>query len=122
VTRPSAPLAACGVLLAALAVVALARPRGAPAPPPLAPSSPAASSPPTSEQRERLLDEEPVDVNAADRDELELLPRIGPTLAERIVEERARGGPFESVAGLTRVRGIGPRTVERLRPLVTVSR
>jgi len=118
--RPSAPLAACGLLLAALAVVVLARPRPhdeatVAAPPPTP------EAPPQSEQRERLLEEEPVDVNAADRDELELLPRIGPTLADRIVQERSRGGRFESVQALTRVRGIGPRTVERLRPLVTVS-
>lgn len=52
-----------------------------------------------------------VDVNAAPAHELTLLPRIGPTLSERIVEDRAENGRFDSVEDLTRVRGIGPRTV-----------
>jgi len=62
-----------------------------------------------------------VDINAATTADLELLPGIGPTLAARILEERERGGRFGSVGELTRVRGIGPRTLETLRPLVTVA-
>lgn len=61
-----------------------------------------------------LRDGEPLDVNRATPAELELLPRIGPAMAQRIVEAR----PFTSVDDLTRVRGIGPRTLETLRPLV----
>ncbi|MBX3270049.1 MAG: helix-hairpin-helix domain-containing protein [Sandaracinaceae bacterium] len=115
--RASAPLAACGALLAALAVLVLAQPR------PTSSSAtdlekharPALDTP----QRQRVLEEEPIDVNAASPAELELLPRIGPSLAARIVEARERDGPFESVDDLGRVRGIGPRTVDRLRGLVT---
>jgi competence protein ComEA len=59
-------------------------------------------------------------VNRATVEELQLLPRIGPTLAARIIEERERGGPFRTLHDLTRVRGIGPRTVERLAPLAEV--
>ena len=58
-----------------------------------------------------------MDVNAASAADLELLPRIGPALARRILEAR----PFATVDDLVRVRGIGPRTLERLRPLVQVS-
>ena len=57
-----------------------------------------------------------VDVNEADWPELAQLPRIGETLARRIVESRRRDGPFHNGEDLRRVKGIGPRTMERLRP------
>jgi competence protein ComEA len=63
-----------------------------------------------------LRDGERLDLNRATEAELELLPRIGPAMARRIVEER----PFANVDELVRVRGIGARTLERLRPLVQV--
>jgi competence protein ComEA len=58
-----------------------------------------------------------IDVNSATAAQLEQLPRIGPTLAQRIVEEREANGPFTSVDDLTRVRGIGEKTVDGLRGL-----
>ena len=115
--RPAAPLAALGLLLSVLAIAALARPRAEPAPPPPDPPTQA----PPSEQGRRLLSEEPVDLNRADAEELELLPHIGPTLARRIVDDRAARGPYARPADLARVRGIGPRTLETLGPLVTTS-
>ena len=51
---------------------------------------------------------EHVDVDAAGADELAWLPRVGPKLARRIVEERDARGPFGSLEGLRRVSGIGP--------------
>ena len=57
-----------------------------------------------------------VDVNTADWPELTSLPRIGETLARRIVASRESDGPFSSVDDLQRVKGIGPRTVEHLQP------
>jgi competence ComEA-like helix-hairpin-helix protein len=60
-----------------------------------------------------------IDVNAADADTLQLLPGIGPNLARRIVEHRQSAGPFATVNALQDVKGIGPKTVERLRPHVT---
>lgn len=59
-----------------------------------------------------------IDINRASWVEFAQLPRIGRTLAERIVEDRERNGPFESIDDLQRVRGIGPKTIERLRPLL----
>jgi len=45
---------------------------------------------------------------------------VGPVLAERILEDRKRNGPFRSVEDLRRVKGIGEKTLERLRPHVAV--
>lgn len=60
-----------------------------------------------------------LDLNSASRIHLEALPGIGPTLAERIISDRAANGPYRTVDDLTRVSGIGEATVETLRPLVT---
>ena len=57
-----------------------------------------------------------IDVNAADWPELCLMPGIGEQLAQRIVAERAQGGPFRDWDDLRRVRGIGPRTLEGMKP------
>jgi len=57
-----------------------------------------------------------VDINSADWPELAQLPGIGETLARRIVESRQTDGPFLGHDDLRRIRGIGPKTVERLRP------
>jgi competence ComEA-like helix-hairpin-helix protein len=62
----------------------------------------------------------PVDLNQATAEDLVALPRIGPVLARRIVDHRARRGSFAAVDELRRVRGIGPVTLEHLRRLVTV--
>jgi competence protein ComEA len=61
-----------------------------------------------------------VDLNKAKRAELLQLPGIGPTLAERIEQYRAEHGGFASVEELTKVRGIGPATLQRVRPFVCV--
>ena len=57
-----------------------------------------------------------MDLNEADWPELAQLPDIGETLARRIVESRNRDGPFLDHEDLQRVRGIGPRTLDRVRP------
>ena len=62
----------------------------------------------------------PLDLNRASQDDLERLPGIGPGLAARIVDSRARRGTFDSVEDLRRVRGIGETTLARLRPLLGI--
>jgi competence protein ComEA len=57
-----------------------------------------------------------VDINEADWPELTLLPSIGETLARRIVESRRAEGRFTDVDQLRRVRGVGPKTLEQIRP------
>lgn len=60
-----------------------------------------------------------VDVNTAGVAELERLPHVGPSLARRIVDDREAHGPFRSPEELSRVRGIGPKTVGALKDYVT---
>ena len=57
-----------------------------------------------------------VNVNEANWPELAQLPEVGETLAKRIVESRAKQGPFLDHDELRRVQGIGPKTLERIRP------
>ncbi len=57
-----------------------------------------------------------VDINQAQWPELAALPQIGETLARRIVESREAAGPFGDHEELMRVNGIGPRTLDRLKP------
>jgi competence protein ComEA len=60
-----------------------------------------------------------INVNEATAGELQRLPRIGPMLSQRIIEERARGA-FRSIDDLRRVKGIGPKTLDKLRPFISV--
>ncbi len=60
----------------------------------------------------------PVDLNRASVGDLELLPYVSPALAAQIVETRKRRGPFDSVDDLLKVKGIGPATMEKLKPYV----
>jgi competence protein ComEA len=59
-----------------------------------------------------------IDVNAADWPELTLMPDVGEQLARRIVEDRRRNGPFHDLSDLRRVRGIGPKTLEGMKPFL----
>lgn len=61
-----------------------------------------------------------LDLNAATVKELESLPKVGPRTAEAIAQDREANGPFPTLEALTRVKGIGPKTLERLRPWLTV--
>lgn len=59
---------------------------------------------------------ERVDLDRAGAAELDRLPRIGPALARAIVADREANGPFGSLEGLGRVRGIGPGMLRLLEP------
>jgi competence protein ComEA len=61
-----------------------------------------------------------IDLNRADKAQLLQVPNIGPSLAERIVKHREENGDFRSVDDLGQVKGIGPATLARLRPWVSV--
>jgi competence protein ComEA len=63
-----------------------------------------------------------VDPNSATAAELQLLPGIGPAIAERIVAYRKEHGKFTSIDALGEVKGIGPRILERIRPYLSLQR
>jgi competence protein ComEA len=61
-----------------------------------------------------------ININTAAQFELESLPRIGPTIAQRIIQYREENGPFLSIEDIINVPGIGPVTFERIKDLITV--
>ncbi len=63
----------------------------------------------------------PLDINRAGLEELMALPGIGDILAQRMVEYRKRHGGFRRVDELRKVRGIGEKRMEQLRPLVVTA-
>jgi competence protein ComEA len=64
----------------------------------------------------------PVDLNAATVDALTTVPGIGQTIAERIVAWREEHGPFRRVEDLMKVKGIGEKTFDKLRPYIKVGK
>lgn len=81
---------------------------------------PAVEPPPNPDTTTKPAKPSKININTATAAELELLPGIGPSLAQRIIDYRAKTGRFRTVAELDKVKGIGPKTIEKLRPLVTV--
>ena len=74
------------------------------------------------ERRSRpLADGETIDPNVASAGELDRLPGVGASKALRIVREREESGPYASVEDLARVTGLGPKSVERLKPYLRVA-
>lgn len=61
-----------------------------------------------------------INVNTAGVEELATLPRVGPVLAQRIVEWRGQHGKFQRVEELDAVDGVGPKLLAALLPLVRV--
>ncbi len=61
-----------------------------------------------------------VDINRATWVEWAQLDGIGETLAHRIVEDRERRGPFRSIEDVSRVKGIGPKKMDQVRPWLEI--
>ena len=59
-----------------------------------------------------------VNINLADKSELMKLPKIGPVTAERIIRFRDDYGSFDTIEDLSKVKGIGTKTLEKIRPFV----
>lgn len=63
----------------------------------------------------------PLNINTATPAQLETLPGVGPAKARAITEYREKSGGFKRVEDLTNVKGLGEKSVERLKPMVTVT-
>ena len=59
-----------------------------------------------------------IDPNHVNADTLCLLPRIGPGIARRIIDDRDTNGPFEDTADMTRVKMVGDKTAAAIEPWV----
>jgi competence protein ComEA len=112
-TRLTAQIAAVDSARARSRAVRQARAKAPPRPRPSARARSAAA-----QRRDSVVI---IDVDRANAAELELLPRVGPALAQRIVSNREEFGPFGSLEALSRVKGIGPKLVTRLAAHVTFS-
>ena len=62
-----------------------------------------------------------VNINTATADQLALLPHVGPSIAQRIIEYREKSGAFKTANDLMLVRGIGEKSFELLEPYVSTS-
>lgn len=59
-----------------------------------------------------------VDINTADKEMLTLLPGIGPVTADAIIAYRKTNGNFKSIDELTKVKGIGEKTLVKIKPFL----
>lgn len=77
---------------------------------------PGATEEPSSQGTEELIN-----INTASLEELDSLPGIGPTIAQRIIDYREENGPFQTIEDLMNVSGIGPSTFDQIKDLITAS-
>lgn len=61
-----------------------------------------------------------ININTATAEELDLLPGIGPSTAEKIIAYRNENGPFRSIEEILNVSGIGPKTFEAFKSFISV--
>lgn len=65
---------------------------------------------------------DPIDLNRATAQELVQLPGVGETIAKRIVDFREEHGPFKRVEDLMKVKGIGEKSLEKIRPYIRIGK
>jgi len=61
-----------------------------------------------------------ININTASLEELDSLPGIGPSIAQRIIDYRDQNGPFAAIEDILNVSGIGPSTFDQIKDLITV--
>ncbi|HEY2460824.1 MAG TPA: helix-hairpin-helix domain-containing protein [Candidatus Acidoferrum sp.] len=65
---------------------------------------------------------QPININAATAEELQQVPGIGPSTAEKILQMRKSYGPFKRVDDLLSIRGIGKKRLDKMRKYLTVGK
>jgi competence ComEA-like helix-hairpin-helix protein len=66
--------------------------------------------------------EKPVNINTATSEQLQTVPGIGPSTAQKILQMRKSYGPFKSVDDLLAVRGLGQKRLDKMRKYLTVGK
>ena len=87
----------------------------------LASAAPTAAAP-AAAPKSAASEARPIDLNTADLAALESVPGIGKSLSQRIVSFREKNGPFQSVDDLLKIQGVGEKSIQKLRPYLTVSK
>jgi competence protein ComEA len=88
----------------------------------VSPSTPAAQgAKPAAAAKARATATAPVNLNAATAAQLQTLPGVGASTAQRIVDYRQKNGSFKKIEELMNVKGIGEKSFLKLKPLITVS-
>jgi competence protein ComEA len=64
----------------------------------------------------------PININTANSSDLQQVPGIGPSTAQKILDTRKSYGAFKSVDDLLAIKGIGPKRLEKMRKYLTVSK
>ena len=67
-----------------------------------------------------VIAEENINLNTATLEELTKLKRIGPVYAQRIIDYREKYGPFERIEDLIKVKGVGQKTFDANKDMITV--
>ena len=62
-----------------------------------------------------------ININTDSEKELQKLPRIGPAMSKRIIEYRNSHGNFKNVDDLLHVKGIGKKTLDKLKPFLVIN-
>lgn len=88
---------------------------------PSASSTQAAQAKAGSSSKARATAASPVNLNSASAAQLQTLPGVGASTAQRIVDYRQKNGSFKKIEELMNVKGIGEKSFLKLKPLITVS-
>ena len=81
-----------------------------------------AAAAPSAAPKATASEARPIDLNTADLAALESVPGIGKSLSQRILTFREKNGPFQSVDDLLKVQGVGEKSIQKLRPYLTVNK
>ena len=109
-----------GASLAAAAPAAIAQAQKAPAAAKNVDASKAPARPARASQA-RATASAPVNLNSATLPQLQTLPGVGASAAQRILDYRQKFGPFKKIEELMNVKGIGEKSFLKLKPLITVT-